>query len=126
MNFAHTHDRESHFRDRQSLLLGLVVCNVESDQDVSRCLVTDQPKSLCNLYGPLATHCEPSALYCWILEILYCNPKERVQGFAVDPDYWKGEVFAYVYVGLPQNLKDLKEHTHTEGHHPFTGAKIAY
>ena len=31
---------------------------------------------------------------------------ERVQGFAVDPDYWKGEVFAYV--GLPQNLKDLK------------------
>ena len=25
---------------------------------------------------------------------------------AADPDYWKGEVFAYV--GLPQNLKDLK------------------
>ena len=24
-----------------------------------------------------------------------------------DPDYWKGEVFAYV--GLPQNLKDLKD-----------------
>ena len=23
----------------------------------------------------------------------------------MDPDYWKGEVFAYV--GLPQNLKDL-------------------
>ena len=31
---------------------------------------------------------------------------ERTQGFAADPDYWKGEVFAYV--GLPQNLKDLK------------------
>ena len=26
---------------------------------------------------PLDTHCEPSALYCWILEILYCNPKGR-------------------------------------------------
>ena len=26
---------------------------------------------------PLATHCEPSALYCWILEILYCTPKGR-------------------------------------------------
>jgi len=25
----------------------------------------------------------------------------------LNPDYWKGEVFAYV--GLPQNLKDLKE-----------------
>ena len=32
---------------------------------------------------------------------------ERTQGFAADPDYWKGEVFAYV--GLPQNLKDLKD-----------------
>ena len=31
---------------------------------------------------------------------------ERMQGFAVDPVYVKGEVFAYV--GLPQNLKDLK------------------
>ena len=31
---------------------------------------------------------------------------ERTQGFAADPDYRKGEVFAYV--GLPQNLKDLK------------------
>ena len=28
-------------------------------------------------------------------------------GFAADPDYWKGEVFAFV--GLPQNLKDLKD-----------------
>ena len=26
---------------------------------------------------PLDTHCEPSALYCWILEILYCDPKGR-------------------------------------------------
>ena len=26
---------------------------------------------------PLATHSKPSALYCWILEILYCNPKGR-------------------------------------------------
>ena len=26
----------------------------------------------------------------------------------MDPKYWKGEVFAYV--GLPQNLKDLKDH----------------
>ena len=34
---------------------------------------------------------------------------ERTQGFAADPDYWKGEVFAYV--GLPQNLKDLKDLT---------------
>ena len=32
---------------------------------------------------------------------------ERTQGFAADPDYWKGEVFAYV--GLPQNLKDPKD-----------------
>ena len=32
---------------------------------------------------------------------------ERTQGFAADPDYWTGEVFAYV--GLPQNLKDLKD-----------------
>ena len=31
---------------------------------------------------------------------------ERMQGFAADPVYVKGEVFAYV--GLPQNLKDLK------------------
>ena len=29
------------------------------------------------------------------------------QGFAADPVYVKGEVFAYV--GLPQNLKDLTE-----------------
>ena len=26
---------------------------------------------------PLDTHHEPSAPYCWILEILYCNPKGR-------------------------------------------------
>ena len=29
------------------------------------------------------------------------------QGFAADPDYWKGEVFAYI--GSIQNLKDLKD-----------------
>ena len=32
---------------------------------------------------------------------------ERMQGFAADPVYMKGEVFAYV--GLPHNLKDLKD-----------------
>ena len=32
---------------------------------------------------------------------------ERMQGFAADPVYVKGEVFAYV--GLRQNLKDLKD-----------------
>ena len=31
---------------------------------------------------------------------------ERTQGFTADPDYWKGEMFAYV--GSIQNLKDLK------------------
>ena len=33
---------------------------------------------------------------------------ERTQGFAADPDYVKGEVFAYV--GRNQNLKELKDH----------------
>ena len=32
---------------------------------------------------------------------------ERTQGLAADPAYVKGEVFAYV--GVPQNLKDLKD-----------------
>ena len=32
---------------------------------------------------------------------------ERMQGFAADPVYVKGEVFAYV--GSIQNLKDLKD-----------------
>ena len=27
--------------------------------------------------NPLHTHCEPSALYCWILEIICCMPKGR-------------------------------------------------
>ena len=31
---------------------------------------------------------------------------ERTQGFTADPDYWKGEVFAYG--GNIHNLKDLK------------------
>jgi len=35
---------------------------------------------------------------------------ERTQGFAADPVYVKGEVLAYV--GLPQNLKDLKDEPH--------------
>ena len=35
------------------------------------------------------------------------TPVPRTRGFAADPDYWKGEVFAYV--GLPQTLKDLKD-----------------
>ena len=30
-----------------------------------------------------------------------------MQGFAADPYYWKGGVFAYV--GRNQNLKDLKD-----------------
>ena len=33
---------------------------------------------------------------------------ERTQGFTADPDYWKGEVFAYVE--STQNLKDLNDH----------------
>jgi len=34
------------------------------------------------------------------------STKDRTQGFTADPVY-EGEVFAYV--GLPQNLKDLKD-----------------
>jgi hypothetical protein len=37
----------------------------------------------------------------------------RMQGFAADPVYAKCEVFAYV--GLPQNLKDLKD-LNRDGH----------
>ena len=36
--------------------------------------------SVATLEFPLSRgdcHCEPSALYCWILEILCCNPKGR-------------------------------------------------
>ena len=54
---------------------------------------------------PLATHSEPSALYCWILKILYCNPKGRRALLWIPST--KGEVFAYV--GLPQNLRDQKD-----------------
>ena len=32
-----------------------------------------------------------------------------MQGFAADPVYAKGDVFAYI--GLPQNLKDPEERT---------------
>ena len=48
-----------------------------------------------------------------------CDPRdplqhsETTQGFAADPDYWKGEVFAYV--GSIQNLKDLKDPALTFG-----------
>ena len=51
---------------------------------------------------PVATHREPSALYCWILEILWCNPKGRRALLRLR----SGEVFAFV--GLSQNRKDLK------------------
>ena len=37
----------------------------------------------------------------------YLLQSERMHGFAAEPVYAKGEVFAYV--GLPPNLKDLKE-----------------
>jgi len=49
---------------------------------------------------PLATHREPSALYCWILEILYealrkgslfVLQSERAQGFAADPVYGRAK-----------------------------------
>ena len=41
------------------------------------------------------------------------------QGFAADPVYVKGEVFAYV--GLPQNLKDLKD----DGRHTPPSRRMA-
>jgi hypothetical protein len=49
---------------------------------------------------------------------------ERTQGFAADPDYWKGEVFAYV--APSQNLKDLKDETrHTLGvNHVYGGTSL--
>ena len=87
---------------------------------------------------PLDTHCEPSALYCWILEILYCDPKGRrtllrvpsTEGRSVclcwaklkpkgpkglfcesflSKDLQKGEEVAHS--GLFQNLKDLNTFT---------------
>jgi len=39
-----------------------------------------------------------------------------MQGFAANPVYVKGEVFAYV--GLPQNPKDLKDLKDPEPHTP--------
>ena len=53
---------------------------------------------------PLDTHREPSALYCWILEILYCDPKGRRALLRVPSTV--GRVFAYVE--SIQNLKNLK------------------
>ena len=37
---------------------------------------------------------------------------ERTQGFAADPVYVKGKVFAYV--GLPPNIKDLRQYLQAE------------
>ena len=42
----------------------------------------------------------------FLVRLLQKVQSERTQGFAADPVYVKGEVFAYV--GLSQNLKDLK------------------
>jgi hypothetical protein len=53
--------------------------------------------------NPSDTHSEPSALYCWILEILTAIRKDA--GLHCGPCLRKGEVFAYD--GLSQNLKDL-------------------
>ena len=54
---------------------------------------------------PLDTHREPSALYCWILEILSCNPKGRRA--LLRSRLRSGEVFAFV--GRNQNLNDVKD-----------------
>ena len=76
---------------------------------------------------PLDTHREPSALYCWILEILYCNPKGRrallripsTEGRSVclcwakskpkGPKGREGRVVGLCWASL--NLKDLTENT---------------
>ena len=39
---------------------------------------------------PLDTHCEPSALHCWIFKILHCPPKGH-RGFAADPVYGRAK-----------------------------------
>ena len=63
------------------------------------------------LHPPLSSISDASPATPWSKFTVLLDPgdpllqSERTQGFA-DPDYWKGEVFAYV--GLPQNLKDLK------------------
>ena len=44
---------------------------------------------------------------------------ERMQGFAADLVYVKGEVFAYV--GLPRNLKDLRARAPTAYWAPWSG-----
>ena len=51
---------------------------------------------------PLAIHCETSALYCWILEILCCNPKGRRALMRVPSTEWRS-------VGL------CWEHSNTKG-----------
>ena len=78
-------------------------CSVErpcSCKDLGRKVATTQSMGAGALYSrykhaplqdhPLATHCEPSALYCWILEILYCNPKGR-KAFSADPVYGRAK-----------------------------------
>ena len=39
--------------------------------------VSGKLTEMVGLCHPLHTHCEPSAPYCWILEILFCTPKGR-------------------------------------------------
>ena len=51
---------------------------------------------------PLDTHREPSALYCCILEILYCTPKGRRALLWIPSTEGRS-----AYVGRNQNLKDL-------------------
>ena len=46
---------------------------------------------------------------------------ERMQGFAADPVYVKGEVFAYA--GRPQNLKDLKAQNDKDRASSFQGTR---
>ena len=48
----------------------------ENDWINTWCEIRAQPPRPESLV-PLATHREPSALYCWILEILFCTPKGR-------------------------------------------------
>ena len=54
---------------------------------------------------PLATHREPSALYCWILEILYCNPKGRRASLRVSSTVGRSVCLCWA----KSNLKDLKD-----------------
>ena len=57
--------------------------------------------------GPKGPHREPSALNCWILEILYCDLKGRRALLRVPSTV--GRSVCLLYVGLHQNLEDLKD-----------------